>query len=1090
MATEMAFPSPMRTTALRAPHDVLNWATRAFDHVSLSPITSNPTPFPLPKNLTAATGNTYKNMYEATTMSSGLYFVLLVNLVVTWLGILFYRYVILREAPLLSPEELRLLRKYPSVRAAQSYTPSDAFVRAAPPMRWTGWRDFFTASETLLSRDAQVYLLFHRACILTTVICSVFATIVLLPWYWVGGAVFNTESESAPNSLLSLLQSDRGVFERFTSHNLPNGSPLILLQLPVIVVTALCIIVMYTVVKAAAGGERTIEEWLRSSAPLSPNTMQQLGDSPPLISSPKPKQWTVFARGLPGDIQAAGELLEMLNAIYPNQVGKVELICRGRMSEARLLRALSSARNRLEYIIESSDHPDTDVFPEKQGPFGRFFSLFGKRRTKAELIKDLEERIECLQKDFESRKAEPVRDFLGCAFITFLTPGSTKSALTDFPVRFERQPLQVRGRAGSDAYAGHEAEELIGPTQHHDLTIGRHSRAGSEWGLPRLQNLYRGTLNLLPNGMRQRIFASPNLVPTQLRDQSQAHDSLLGTIPEGVSMTPELATSKLRNMKAERAPKSGDIIWNNIGISFFERTVREMVVQFLVFTVLILFTSPVAMLTAMKLVFAEMALLSDPQVLLGHRNSTAPFHPFAIGVNGTNGFEFLNSLGSDGSNAVDSMVQDMMKYLPPFLSTNPVLRSALLGYLPVLLLAVVFAAVPTLLRMACSLEGYPTHSAQEMSVFRKTSFYYVMNAVVLPSLALNTASEFLEELYNQSGGGANVYNALPILQRLFSGDIAFFLCIYLVQLALSGSVFWLMRLPSSFSMMVRRRTALTRLEVAEAKCTDIFDYPRHYAYSVTAMSTCLLFGFMAPLIWYFALLYFLCKHAVDVYTLRYVHPRTHIDGRLPRLSANFILIWIAASQLSLAAIFYSQGWLKACIATVFLCILTLATCLSASANVGNRVLRILAMLRDRAIERVMLVAGSEYEWLPSSSLAASSSTSSSTQSLPDSRESDALLLKDPMVRRISFEIGSMKDLRTSSVISGSPSPRRAVSLNDPQKLIYPGPDSADESEEETEINSMTGFDASEDVELGTVRQIPQYGTCGCREEENQDIDPP
>lgn len=1056
-----------------------------------------PSPFPLPNsNLTAAVGNTYKNMYEATTMSSGLSFVVLVNIVVAWLGVLFYRYVILREAGLLSPEEIRLLRKYPSVRSAQSYTPTDAYVRAAPPMRWTGWPDFFTANDSALSRDAQVYLLFQRASILTTAICALFASVLLLPSYWLGGAVFQTDTEKAPHNLLSLLKSDRGVFERFTSHNLPQNSPLFLLQLPVFVVTALCIIVLYTVVKAAAGEQRSVAEWLQSGSSVStPNISGRLDKSPSTAPSAKvsatPRSpiagrtyWTLFARGLPQNIQSADELAMMLEAIYPGQVLNVELVCKGRMSEARLLRSLSSARNRLDYLYETDDDSVVDMRLSSQTPFGRIFGLFARRRTREELIHELEWKIDALQRDFESRKAEPVRDFLGCAFVSFRSAAAAGSMLQDFPVRIEGNSIDFGNNDGSG-----EARRIA------DLTLGRHARVSSDWGFPRLQNLYKGTVNLLPYQLRLKIMSS-HFAPSHAREEQRSHAQLLQTVDENEdTMTAELATSKLRNMKAERAPKSGDIIWRNIGISFFERTVREMIVQFIVFTILILFTSPVAMLTALKLVFAELALLTDPSMYLhggeGH-NSTSLATAIGGNVNETNAMAVLLSLSSDGSNAVESISKDVLSVLPSFMSSNTFLRAALLAYLPVLMLAVVFAIVPSLLRLTCALEGYATRSAQEMSVFRKTSFYYIMNSVVLPSLALNTASEFLEMVYKQSGGGSNVYDALPILQRLFSGDIAFFLCNYLVQLALTGSVFWLMRLPGSFSSMIRRGMALTPLEVAEAKCAEVFDYPRHYAYGVTVMSMCLLFGFMAPLIWWFALLYFVCKHLVDMYTIRYIHPRSHIDGRLPRLSSNFILTWTTVSQLSLAVIFYLQGWVRAGIATAFLCLMTLVSCVSVNANVGNRIMRWIAGLRDKAIEKLMSASGAGLGWIPPATLFASSSTSSSTHSLPESSESDALLQKSPGGRPalsrsedFSNKLWGMSEISPSDKTDeeGTTGQDEEISRNFMRKglvrdlaqngFVVDADEAAMDEQSDSEIEVVM---MRQDVENGPTNRILQYGT--------------
>lgn len=1092
---------------------------------------------PATTNVTAAEGNTYKNVYEATTMSSGLWLVVLVNLIVVWLSVLFYRYVILREAGLLSPDEIALLRKYPSVRSAQTYTPQDAYVRSSPPMRWTGWKDFFDARDSTLSRDAQVYLLFQRGCILTTAICALFASALLLPSYWFGGAVFQTEAQNAPHSLLNLLRSDRGVFERFTSHNLPKDSPLVMLQLPVFVVAALCIVVLYTVVKAAVGEERSINQWLRSDRQVSSVTSSQdpVSDSAPQTpiaaglhspsvarksSSMRAHSWTLFARGLPRDFQSAEQLVDLLEAIYPGHVSNVELVCKGRMSEARLLRALSSARNRLDYIYETADDGSANHRLSSETVFGRVFGLFARKNTREELIFQLEAKISSLQSDLDSRKAEPVRDFMGCAFISFRCPTAARSALNDFPIRFyenERHSLFPSvDSARADMLRSNGELSLERPAR--DVTIGRYSRGASAWRLPRLRNLYRGTVNLLPRVLRERVLESRDLSSSPSYELNYVQEQLLTARLQNGRITAESAISRLRNMKAERAPKSGDIIWDNIGISFFERTVREIMVQGIVFAVLILFTSPVAMLTAMKLIMAEVSLLSDPQIIFGNGAHNASISPSGNGSfpfsNSTVGLSLFPQIDTKGENAAESISQYLMGLLPSALSSNSVFRSALLAYIPVLLLAVVFAIVPSLLRLTCVLEAYPTHSAQEMSVFRKTAFYYLMNAVVLPSLALNTASEFLQMLYTQSGGGAHVYDALPILERLFSGDIAFFLCNYLVQLALTGSVFWLMRLPSSFSMMIRRRMALTPLEAAEAKCTDIFDYPRHYAYSVTVMAMCLLFGFMAPLIWGFALMYYICKHAVDTYLIRYVHPRSHIDGRLPRLSTNFILTWTAISQLSLAVIFYLQGWIRAGIATALLCALTLASCLSVGAHVGNRIMVAIASLRDSAVQWFMRHGPGTEGWLPPPSLQCSSSTSSSTSSLPGSTENDALIVRETDQdgsdlrndKRALSRGQRRKRMRPAGAVRGEGALGNDIPgldlgesqgsdlMGDPvttdSEDIDIDMDVSDESDCDFESDALPGHGyVCVDAEEGRTRRVLAYGTCDarCGAEPRQDV---
>lgn len=1093
-----------------------------------------------------ASGNAYKTMFENTTMTSGLYFVVLINITVAWLGILFHRYVVLRQVGLLSPSELLLLRKYPPVHSAQSYTPEEAFVRSAPPMRWTGWRAFITASDHALSRDAQLYLLFQRACIATTLICAGISFVILLPSYWFGGGLDPTADNKSHKSVASMLRNDRGIFERFTSHNLPKDSPLVILQLPVLAVAALCVVLLYTIVQAAARDHRTLEDWLkrpittadRSHDPISSrdgfqcdfgaaqqpashlfcskeNISRRLDfdaatdSSQPLVASHDSNDndcsavgrygavcqrqsnqseekancgslsrergceavglnapvspaapvspisgvqrfhgWTFLVRGISQDIESKEEVFSLLCAIYPGQIRSVELVCKGRMSEARLLKALSTARNRLDYLHDTVETEGVELFDEqcmcyagqrdrhtrlrsaggdKQREEPRrknlgaassrdpgilerahaipsrvkeqiMYWIFGKKRSRETLLSELQSEIESLEQELASQKHEPVLDFRGCAFVTVRTSETAYSLLHDFPV-------QIRSFQGQETHARAElllgADSLTTRSFFHMSDCNEVHRESILSGFS-MQRLYRGFVMLLPRYVRNHVLSSRFLAPRELANEHAAHGRLTSRRTISGRFTRESAIARLCTMKAERAPKSGDIIWRNVGISFFERTCRELIVQILAFALLILFTSPVAILTALRLVFAEVALISD----LGRPpNGTTLVNNITAGLVGRSRLvssldivhgvklEYLTPAPNSTvqSNAVDDISKSLMDVLPSFLKSSSLLRSVLLSYIPVLLLALVFSLVPTVLRAISNLEGYSTQSAKEMSVFRKTAFYYVMNAVVLPSLALNTASEFLAMLYKQSDGGANVYNALPILQRVFSGDIAFFLCNYLVQLSLTGSVFWLMRLPASFSMMVRRRVALTPLEVAEAKCTGIFDFPRHYAYSVTVLSMCLLFGFMAPLIWWFALMYYICKHAVDTYLIRYVHPRSHIDGRLPRLGANFVLIWTCLSQIFFAMVFYLQGWVSFGIFTAVLCALTLIACLSAGPHVGYRLLSLIPQVRDAIIHRLL---SSRYGWLSRRFGQVPPSPSSSSASMVDVDETTALVKDD------------------------------------------------------------------------------------------------
>lgn len=906
-------------------------------------------------------GNTYKNLLEVGSMRRGLTVVVLINLFVATLGCFFFRYVILKEAGPLTPAEIELLEKYPAEYI--DYTPTVSFVRAPPPYRWKGWADYFTGPEDNLSSDGQVYLSFLRACLCTTFVCGAFSSI-LLPFYWCGGNLAKVANDSSDNkgrkSILTMLESDRGVFERFTSHNLQPNSPFLLLQLPVMVVIAFCVIFAYTVVKTRAietedcpddwPNEVYDEEVEDSHSPHSSNGTSLYRAS---HIEPSPystyatqinrrtrgreaphKEWTILAQGLPRDLKSGNELAEMLNAIFPSQVDQVQIVCNGRMSEARLNRELMSAQYRRDYLQKYMDDDMVNQHFSSKTTFGRMISLFVRRRTREQLLDEHNDRINFLKREIISMRAEPMRGFRGFAFITFKSSKAAEIAL--------KYGARYHGGIFESPDSSYGSLPSIEEEQH--LTPQPvFVREELEFRFPSLSNLYRGIVDIMPASVRDWIKSNPYLEPSSPPNVDIYHSLLVG--PESIYYSPQryrqIVLYRLRNMKAERAPKSADIIWENIGISFTGRIIREVLIQFVVFTVLILFTSPIAMVTAGKLLISELEVLADPNL----QNMTGTPVP--------SGNPLLPRINVTDHNAVVSITDAIVKHFPDALKHNELLKTALFNYVPVLLLSVVFSLVPSLLRLTCKWEGYGTQSMRELSVLRKTTLYYVMNSVLLPSLALNTVAEMLDTLYEESNGGEDIGSAFPILKSLFKGDIAFFLCCCVVQLSFTGSVLLLLRLPASFSIMIRRRLALTPLDTAEAKCTDLFDFPRNYSYCVTVMCMCLLFGCMAPVTWWFSFIYFFTKYAVDNYKIRYVHPRSYNDGRLPKASISFLLVWTVVGQVAIAVVFYLQNWYKASCLCVLICIITLAACLSVGPGVGKGAMKFIAYARDALMRQVI-----------------------------------------------------------------------------------------------------------------------------------------
>uniref|UniRef100_A0A7S1ESK4 CSC1/OSCA1-like 7TM region domain-containing protein n=1 Tax=Timspurckia oligopyrenoides TaxID=708627 RepID=A0A7S1ESK4_9RHOD len=307
------------------------------------------------------------------------------------------------------------------------------------------------------------------------------------------------------------------------------------------------------------------------------------------------------------------------------------------------------------------------------------------------------------------------------------------------------------------------------------------------------------------------------------------------------------------------------------------------------------FSSPVAMIAGTKQAIVDAASLAQS---VEHRNGTTA-HNIT--------FPALGNVGPEGNEA-EAVSDALLSILPGAIMHYEFLRQFLLLYTPVFLLTTINSAVPFLLRMASTLQGYTQNSVLELSVFRKTVFYVVLNSVVLPSVAMDTASELALLFYRKSKTFDEVFLALPVVERVFSGDMAFFLCNFIVQLTGTGNLLALLRLPAAVQRAWRRRRVVTPLELAEAKCAEPFDFGYNYAANIAVMCMCLLFGGVAPIIWCFALPFFITKYFVDVFNLRFVHPQSYLEGSLHRDAASFIVLWCVASQLVLAGMFYSRAF--------------------------------------------------------------------------------------------------------------------------------------------------------------------------------------
>mmetsp|Transcript_12749 Transcript_12749/g.21818 ORF Transcript_12749/g.21818 Transcript_12749/m.21818 type:complete len:865 (+) Transcript_12749:145-2739(+) len=753
-------------------------------------------------------GNTYRDLYEQSSMRSGIIYVVVANMVTAIVGLLIYRAFLFKQS-LLTDTERELVEPFSKSSREQIYIPSKRNFSHVPPERYQGIQSIFRAQHNL-STDAKVYLQFQRLCIQLVFVAGLFSCIVLMPAYYFGASHSKYGRAAAARDSMSLLEST-------TAHHIPQQSWILLLLIPFWLTVSGLVFRLYAFISRSTVRDHSLRQWIINSAVRNEN------------------RWTVIIKNLPLGIQHSDEVIRVLNARYPDKVVSAELMFKEMGAVQALDDDILHAELRVKYFEEHPQEPN-HLIPPLSLLYQGLQLLNPDRLRKGESVLDYHKR------KLSELKAE--RDIilesktsLHMAFVTFNTP----------------EPV----------------EELIADSRDSTITI---AYARNEVLLPTaFWRLFR------PERQTAYYFESEYFYGDVMRDEKYSEF--------------------LRVCHVMPAPPPEDIIFTNLTIGHGQRVLREVLVELLVLFALTLFSSPVAMIAGTKQGIIEAANLAG----IGG-NSTSPHG---------NGFGFPSPISPKRAEEEAKEILDaLLSLLPDIFVNNPVLSKFILVYFPVFLLTVINASVPTLLRLTSNIEGCLTRSAQEVSVFRKTVFYVILNTVILPSLAMDTASEIALELYKRTNDFdfGSVTFALPVFERIFSGDIVFFLCSFIVQLTGTGALFSLLRLPGHIQRIYMQRRAVTPLEKAEAKVAETFDYPYNYAYTIAVLCMCLLFGGIAPIIWLFALVFFLVKHEVDMFNIRFIHPPLEMEGSMHRDAATLVVFWCAISQLLFAGSLYFRGF--------------------------------------------------------------------------------------------------------------------------------------------------------------------------------------
>lgn len=350
---------------------------------------------------------------------------------------------------------------------------------------------------------------------------------------------------------------------------------------------------------------------------------------------------------------------------------------------------------------------------------------------------------------------------------------------------------------------------------------------------------------------------------------------------------PESAMPKLKRYVRElgitrwhmsAAPEPDDIDWNAVSYPFGKRTAVVLLVNLVILVLLFLFTSPVAVTSAIS-------------------NST--------------------SYSSDAAKSLSDIVASVSDAVEAF---SPQMAKMMVTYIPTLILVMINAVLLNVLRIAGRIQPIATDSAKERMILRTAAVYLVFNTVCVPSLAFVSIDAVM--LYLRERG-----EVLDMLGTLFLHNSGIFYVNYVLQRCFLGTAISLLRVSEYFKFCWEKPRAVTAREHVDAVEAWTFFTGTQTAIQISMMTVVLTFSTVVPLILPIGLFYFAMQHVVDKYQLLYVRPRIKGRGSVARTATHATTFSLLIYQGAMSGFFLLRGTKMQSTTVLALLMVTYIVCL-------------------------------------------------------------------------------------------------------------------------------------------------------------------
>ncbi|RLN32484.1 hypothetical protein BBO99_00007306 [Phytophthora kernoviae] len=357
------------------------------------------------------------------------------------------------------------------------------------------------------------------------------------------------------------------------------------------------------------------------------------------------------------------------------------------------------------------------------------------------------------------------------------------------------------------------------------------------------------------------IFKSARLRARFVRRvRNQSITSILARFPEHAQprLVRYVRELGLTRWQLEAAPEPDDIDWQSVSFPFAKRTIVVLLVNVCILVVLLLFTSPVAVTSAIS---------SSSSYSTGAAQSLS---------------DLVAQLG------------DLVKKVSPHMA------KLLANYIPTLILVMINAVLLNVLQIAGRIQPISTDSAKERLILRTASVYLIFNTIFVPSLAFMSIDAVI--LYLEDKG-----EVLGMLGTLFLHNSGIFYVDYVLQRCFLGTALVLLRASEYCKFSWAKPRALTPREQVQAVEADPFYTGTQTAMQISTLTVVLMFSTVVPLILPLGTLYFVMQHSVDKYSLLNVRRRIKGHGSIARTATHATCVSLLLYQGAMSGFILERG---------------------------------------------------------------------------------------------------------------------------------------------------------------------------------------